>query len=151
MHDTKQAFQPNREELSEFLRGQMGCTISTIDPEGVPSGAYVAFSETAEGHFIINTKQSSRKARNLLSNPGVSLTITNEEARYTVQLQGSAELLTSETFESYADRFYEKLPFLRALRDDPEQVRFLVTPTFLRFSDCSSYPWVPTEYSPTLS
>jgi len=143
----KQGWQPTRQELSEFLRGQITCTISTVDPAGKPCGATVAFSETRTGEFIIGTKQSSQKARNLATNPNVALTIVNEDKRYTVQLQGVAQPLTPEAFEPLSESHYEKLPFLRALKDDPEQIHFLITPSFLRFSDCSVYPWVLTEYS----
>jgi general stress protein 26 len=145
--ESKLGWQPTRQELSEFLLGQITCTISTVDSAGKPCGATVAFSETLAGEFIIGTKQLSLKARNLASNPNVALTVASEEKRYTVQLQGLAQPLAPETFEPLSEPHYEKLPFLRALKDDPEQVHFLITPSFLRFSDCSVYPWVLTEYS----
>jgi hypothetical protein len=74
------------------------------------------------------------------------MVVTNEEKRYTVQMQGTAKALSAEEFESYSDDHYEQLPFSRAYKDNPEQVHFLISPTFLRFSDCSVYPWVLTEY-----
>lgn len=145
-HEPTIGWQPTRQELSEFLCGQTICAVATIDSAGMPNGATVAFSETRAGEFIIGTHQSSRKARNLAKNPNVSMTITDEDKRYTVQLQGTAQQLTPQAFTPLSDYHYEQLPFSLKYKDDPEQIHFLITPSFLRFSDCSVYPWVLSQY-----
>ena len=41
-----EAFRPTRDELNEWLKGQILCTLSTLDETGAPMGATVAFSVT---------------------------------------------------------------------------------------------------------
>lgn len=145
MDKAKAGLQPSRAELSEFLRSQTLCVISTLDTRGAPQGATVAFSETKSGEFLIGTSQTSRKASNIDTHSRVALTITDFEKRYTVQLEGTARKLTSEEFAAYANDHYDQLPTSRPFKDAPGQVNILITPSYIRFSDCSVYPWLKTE------
>lgn len=141
------SFQPTRSQLSQFLRDQTLCVLATINQDGVPNTATVAFSEATDGHFIVGTDGKSRKATNIASNPNVAMTITDADKRYTVQLEGLARQLTPEEFKPYSDEHYRQLPDSRPYKDAPGQVSILIQPTHIRFSDVSSYPWVTTDYS----
>ena len=140
------SIQPSRSQLSEFLRTQTTCTIATVDSEGAPNAATVAFSETRDGQFIIGTSAKSRKASNIDNDQRVALVITNTDRRYTVQLEGVARKLTAEEFAPYSDDHYQQLPSSRPYKDAPGQVDIIVKPSHIRFSDCSGYPWVTTDY-----
>ena len=147
MNNKSEGWRPSRAELSDFLRAQPLCTLSTVDAVGQPQGATVAFSETQDGDFIVGTSDTSRKAANIDTNPHVAMTITDAERRYTVQLEGTARKLGAEAFAAYADYHYDQLPASRPFRDAPGQVNILVSPTHIRFSDCNPHPWVLTDFS----
>lgn len=146
-NNIREGWRPTSQELGEFLRGQTLCSIATIDAEGKPSIARVAFSVSEAGEFIIGTSEASRKAENIAANSAVALETTDENKRYTVQAEGLARAVEAEEFnEVYADEHYNQLPASRPFKDQPGQVHFVITPTWLRFSDCSVQPWQLTEY-----
>ena len=140
------SIQPSRDQLSQFLRTQTTCTIATVGSDGTPNAATVAFSESADGQFIIGTSTSSRKAANIDNNQHVALVVTDIDKRYTVQAEGIARKLTPEEFAPYANEHYNQLPSSRPYKDAPGQVDIIIKPSHIRFSDCSGYPWVTTDY-----
>lgn len=137
----RKGFKPTKVELYTWLDEQILCTIGTVGVGGYPNGATVAFSQTQALEFVIITDTSSRKAANMRANSKVSLTITNEDERYTVQLEGDARELSWDEFATYERHHYEKLPFSLPFKDIPGQTPFLIVPTHLRFSDVSVRPW----------
>lgn len=141
----KIGWKPTRSELYEWLDKQILCTLSTIGDGGYPNGATVAFSQDAMLDFLLITDRRSRKAQNMRAHSKVSLTITNEDDRYTVQLEGRAEELTWDEFTRYETHHYEKLPYSLPFRDVPGQTPFRITPVHIRFSDVSVRPWETTE------
>jgi len=146
MEASTPGWRPTREQVSEFLRTQQLCVIASLDASGQPQAATVAFSETADGCFIVGTSELSRKTANIVDDPRVAMVMTDDEQRYTVQLEGTARLLTNEEFDTYAEEHYKQLPASRPFRDQPGEVNILITPHYLRFSDCNPYPWVLTEF-----
>lgn len=142
----RMSLKPSRNELSQFLRTQTVCVIATVDSAGGPNAATVAFSESTDGQFIIGTSAKSRKATNIDANQRVALTVTDAEKRYTVQLEGVARKLSPDEFARYAEEHYSQLPSSRPYKDAPGQVDIIIQPTHIRFSDCSSFPWVTTDY-----
>ena len=141
-----EAWRPSRSELSGFLREQVLTTLSSLDADGAPESATVAFSETDDGKFLIGTSQSSRKARNVEADPRVAMTVTDAERRYTVQIKGLAQKLSDTAFAALAEEHYRQRPESLPFRDDPNQVHILVSPTEIRFSDVSVHPWTVTTY-----
>ncbi len=141
----RQGFQPTKGELYDWLDQQILCTISTIGEKGYPNAATVAFSQTDDLLFLIITDTSSRKAANIRADQRVAMTITNEDDRYTIQLEGNARELSWDEFTPYEEHHYAKLPFSLPFKDIPGQVPFVITPTHVRFSDVSVRPWELTE------
>lgn len=141
----REGFTPTREELFVWLDKQILCTIGTIGADGYPQGATVAFSQDEALDFLIITDGDSRKAANMRANNKVSLTVTNEDNRYTVQCEATAQELSWEEFAPYESHHYEKLPFSLPFKDIQGQTPFLITPVHLRFSDVSVRPWKLTE------
>lgn len=143
----RQGFKPTKAELGEWLNKQVLCVISTCGEGGYPNSATVAFSQDANLNFVVITDGSSRKAKNIGRDSRVAMTITNEDDRYTVQLEGDARQLSWDEFErDHSERHYEKLPFSLPFKDIPGQTPFLIIPTHIRFSDVSVRPWELTEY-----
>ncbi len=140
-------FKPTNQELYEWLDKQILCVIATQGDDGYPNGATVAFSQSPDLQFVIITDQDSRKAGNMMCSSKVALTITNEDDRYTLQLEGDAKQLTWDEFEPFAEHHYAKLPFSLPFKDIPGQTPFLIAPAHMRFSDVSVRPWELTEIS----
>lgn len=147
LNETQTGWRPTREELNEFLKGQILCTFSTLDATGAPQGATVAFSVAKSGELIIGTNETSRKAQNVEHDGRVAVTVTDAGERFTVQIQGSARKLDEATFiAEYADEHYAQRPESLPFKDLPGQAHIIVTPKVIRFSDCNPHPWVVTEF-----
>lgn len=144
----RQAFTPSKDELYDWLDKQLLCVIATVGKDGYPNTATVAFSQTRDGQFVVITDKDSRKARNIASSDKVAMTITHEDQRYTLQLEGNARQLSWEEFGYYSDYHYAKLPFSLPFKDIPGQTPFVITPVHLRFTDASVRPWKITEIIP---
>lgn len=138
---------PTKEELREFLSRQQLCVVSTIGPDGAPQSATVAFSENGDLQLIIGTSLSSRKYANLQRDPHIAVNVTDAENRLTVQYQGTAKVLSKEEFQARETEHFIKLPGSLPFKDLPDQVYFLITPTWIRFSDCNPHPWQITEFT----
>ncbi|HXH04910.1 MAG TPA: pyridoxamine 5'-phosphate oxidase family protein [Candidatus Nitrosotenuis sp.] len=147
MTNTAPGWRPTQTEVVSWLADYPLGVVSTLNTSGHPQAATVAFSETAELELIIGTSEDSRKASNIESDDRVAFTVTDSEARYTFQYEGTARKLGKEAFAHYADHHYEKLPASAPFRDVAGQCFYVLTPRWARFSDCSSYPWTLTEYT----
>lgn len=138
-------YEPDIVGVYDFLRRQRHCVISTIGSDGCPQGATVAFSATWGMEVVIGTSNGSRKFANLLRNPLVAITVTDEVKRRTLQYQGKAEIIDSEVFAHYRWCHFDKLPGSLKFEGRPDQVYLLVHPRSIRFSDCNPDPWRVTE------
>lgn len=145
MTSEQEGFKPTKLEVYQWLEKQILCTIATNGDHGYPNIATVGFSQTYDLSFIIITDGESRKARNIMANEKVALVVTNEDDRYTLQVEGTARRLTWNEFEPYSEYHYKKLPFSLPFKDIPGQVPFLITPTHMRFSDVGVRPWQLTN------
>lgn len=143
-----EAFRPTREELNEWLKGQVLCTLSTLDETSAPMGATVAFSVTKNGELLIGTSETSRKSQNVDRDERVAVTVTDSEERLTAQIQGTACKLSQDVFErDYADEHYSQRPESLPFKDETGQCHILITPKHIRFSDVHVYPWAVTEFT----
>lgn len=147
MEARHEGWRPNEQEVADFLKTLPLCSLATLSPEGSPQVARVAFSVHEGLRLIVGTSLSSRKAWNVCHDERVALEATDAEKRYTVQYEGRARILGKEEFRQYANSHYEQLPASRPFRGKPDQCEILVTPTWIRFSDCSPNPWVLSEYA----
>lgn len=138
---------PTKQQLYEWLDQQILCVIASQGAGGYPNTATVAFSQSDDLRFVIITDKDSRKAHNIAGNDKVAMTITNEDQRYTLQLEGNARQLTWDEFEQYSEHHYKKLPFSLPFKDIPGQTPFVIEPVHMRFSDISVRPWELTDIS----
>jgi uncharacterized protein YhbP (UPF0306 family) len=142
----KQAFIPTQAELSGWLDKQILCTIASQGDDGYPNVATVGFSSSKNLQFVIITDAHSRKAINIGRDSKVALVVTNQDDKYTLQLEGDARQLSWDEFQQdYADHHYAKLPFSLPFKDIPGQTPFVVTPIHMRFTDVNVKPWERTE------
>lgn len=132
-----------KEDIFNELNANEVLVVSTNGPDGYPQSAVVGFGQTEELELIFGTHRNSRKANNILRDPKVSaVTITK---KVTVQHEGTARLLSGEESEAYANIYYKKSPAAAKYKDVPNECYFLVSPTWIRISDISQYPWDVTE------
>ena len=127
-------WQPDRAELSDWLRSQVLCSLATLDSDGAPDIATVAFSETDQGDFIVGTSESSRKSSNVDGDPRAAIVVTDPSDRYTAQIKGVAKKLSDVAFASLADTHYSQRPESLPFKDEPGQTHILLSPddNFLR-------------------
>lgn len=140
-------WQPDRFELSDWLRSQVLCSLATLDSNGAPDIATVAFSETDQGDLIVGTSESSHKSSNIDGDSRVAMVVTDPSDRYTAQIKGVAKKLSELAFAALADTHYSQRPESLPFKDEPGQTHILISPEEIRFSDCSVSPWLTTTFS----
>lgn len=75
----------------QFLQQHELAILSTKDRYGDVAGAVVYYTFDYDQLYIL-TKQGTQKARNMMQNPRVALTVYDADHLQTVQLQGTAEV-----------------------------------------------------------
>ncbi len=143
----EQGLQPTLGEVAAFLDTQQLGRIATLGPDGQPQIANVAFSQNDRLDLLIGTSELSRKARNIRHDSRVAFEATDSDKRYTVQFEGNARLLTHDELEERVPAHFEKLPGSLPFKDIQGQAYFLLEPTWVRFSDCTVYPWAASEFT----
>ncbi len=84
-----------RKSALKFLRAQSVIVISTVSPDGEPQSATVNFITDEDFNIYFATRKSSRKFKNITSNPKVSVVAGFDVERpSTLQVQGAAEVVT---------------------------------------------------------
>jgi len=94
-----------REFLSEAEASGMSnpnaMTLSTVDPEGQPSSRVVLLKGFDERGFVFYTNYESRKGREILGNPKVSLSFFWRQLDKQVVVLGTAEKVSDEEADAY--------------------------------------------------
>ena len=75
--------------------------VSTVDPEGQPSSRAVLLKDFDERGFVFYTNFESRKGREILGNPRVSLSFHWRELGKQVVVLGTAERVSDEEADAY--------------------------------------------------
>jgi pyridoxamine 5'-phosphate oxidase len=75
--------------------------LSTVDPDGRPSGRYVLLKVVDERGFVFYTNLDSRKARALAVNPNASLCFYWPPLDKQVRVEGRVERVTEAEADSY--------------------------------------------------
>lgn len=129
--------------ITAFLRTRKLCVISTVNDEGAPQSALVAFSELDNGKIVIGTFNNTRKFANMMHNLHVSIVASSDEA--CVQIEGLARITKDEEEHLCKETHLAKNPSSAKYVDDPHQRFFIITPTWMRFTDHSVSPHVVEE------
>jgi len=69
--------------------------ISTVGANGKPESAVVYFSCDENLDLYFTTRNSSRKYKNLLTNPAIAFVIYSDVQKKTIQIEGKAETITN--------------------------------------------------------
>lgn len=133
----------HNKESEEFLQSHDLGVLSTLDREGNVQGATVYYTIDKDNEIFILTKSETSKARNLLSNQQVALTVTNVSTKETLQLSGIASVeldntKRQEVFDALVrQRVYgnqNSLPPVTSI-DAGAYVVVRIHPTAIKFSD----------------
>lgn len=119
---------------SEFLKSHQTCVIATVGVDESPEAATIGFSHDDQWTFFIGTNSSSRKYANLLSNPKCAF-VVGFEGTETVQFEGTAIIADKQIVEDRLAQHLDKVEAAKRFVDQPGQVWFVVTPTWLRHTD----------------
>lgn len=129
-----------RNEILEFIGSKSLMSISSISSQGQPQAAVVGFGETDDFRLVFGTSNTSRKYQNLQRNKAVAVVIGWDDTR-TVQYEGVARELAKDEAEQYAELYFAKNPHARKYKDLPDQRYFMLTPTWIRYTNLASKPW----------
>src|SRR2546422_7513442 len=75
--------------------------LSTVDPDGRPSGRYVLLKAVDQRGFVFYTNLESRKARALVANPHASLCFYWAPIEKQVRIEGNVERVSDEDADAY--------------------------------------------------
>lgn len=119
--------------LYDFISHSKYAVLATVNEDNEPEAATVGIAVSEDLHIIFDTLDTSRKFRNLLSNPKVALVITIGEE--TVQYEGQASLHTpAGDTDAMLGIYLAAFPDGRKRQSDPSTVYFTVKPGWIRFS-----------------
>ena len=128
-------------ELLAYLQSQRLGVLGTLSPEGEPQGALVGYAVTPHFEILFDTVRTSRKYRNMMTNPGVSFTVgdtTNRGDERTVQYEGLAEELHAERLADLRPIYFATWPDGVERQQWPGITWFVIRPRWIRYSDFSS-------------
>jgi pyridoxine/pyridoxamine 5'-phosphate oxidase len=127
--------------ILDFLKSNKLTVIATVDEEqNKPEAAVIAFAEKKNLELIFGTLIKSRKYKNLQSNRNVSFVIGWTDEEGTVQYEGVARELAGEEALEHGRILADKNENARAFLTKENQRYFLVSPTWIRFTDKSKKP-----------
>lgn len=136
----------DKQKILDFIKKQKIAVLSTITKDSNPESAVLEFGETDNLELIFDTFSSARKYYNLQNNKNVSFVIGWDE-NITIQYEGVAEELKGEKLESYKNKYFKKNPEAKRWESRKGMTYFIVTPTWIRYSDLNKNPWEVFEVS----
>lgn len=133
----------NRKEAT-FLQTHELAVLSSIDADRRVTGAAVYYMFDGDMLYIV-TKEGTEKARNIIRNPEVAITITDEAALATMQIDAVASVETDNTVRQSA---FDSIVKLRQYGDKKQYppvaslnagayVVIRLTPTSVRYNEFS--------------
>ncbi len=135
----------NKDGLVEFLSSQRLGVLGTIAPDGSPQSALVGIAVTDRLEIVFDTLRTTRKYRNLMTNPAASL-VAGWSGEITLQYEGEAREPVGAELAAYQAIYFETWPECRAHLEWPEITHFVVTPKWVRYSDYGPNPPVIEEF-----
>jgi pyridoxine/pyridoxamine 5'-phosphate oxidase len=126
-------------ELYRFLAAHALAVVGSISTEGAPQSALVGIAVTEDLEIVFDTLNTTRKYRNLTSNPKASV-VVGWEGEKTVQFEGEAFLPEGEELARYKGVYFSKWPDGVDRQNWPGLVYFVVRPRWIRFSDFDQRP-----------
>lgn len=140
MGECYNSFMQDKRQILQFINSHSLMVISTLSSSGTPESAVVGFGETENFELIFGTDIKTRKAQNIVNNGNVSVVI-GWDGDGTLQYEGVARKLEGEEADRYSEIYFEKVPKSRRHKDVEGEIYFLITPTWLRYTEVAYEPW----------
>jgi uncharacterized protein YhbP (UPF0306 family) len=122
-----------KKEVVSYLSRHLYANLATISAEdpNQPHASSIAYVNDGLNLYFVTSLQTE-KFRNISANPKIALTVDEDEADWTkitgIQLEGEAEVLSSDRIAEIAGPFLEKFPFARTLPQNSESRFIKITP-----------------------
>src|SRR5262245_2533789 len=131
-------------KLLAFLRQHRLAVEGSVSPAHTPQAAVVGIAVTDRFEIIFDTLDSTRKARNLRTNPRIAFVIGGVAAgeERTVQYEGVADEPTGVELERLKAVYYDAYPDGPSRLSWPGLIYVRVRPIWIRYTD---YTVDPTE------
>lgn len=129
----------NLEDVKQFLSQFHECVIATVCVEMQPEAATVGFSYDEDFKFMIASNKSTRKAKNIEANNKVALVVGFDGPK-TVQIEGEAQVVDKEGMLGRIELHFSKVPRAKDFDGEEGQTYYLITPTWLKFTDYTKSP-----------
>ncbi|MBI2580110.1 MAG: pyridoxamine 5'-phosphate oxidase family protein [Candidatus Aenigmarchaeota archaeon] len=127
--------------IMDFIRKNDLAVVSTVNADGLPESAVVAYSETDKMEIIFGSFCTSRKNTNIKRNPCVAIVIGwNRDDMITVQYEGEAIEIPAGDSGRFKKMHLAKIPDSARYLDHPDERLFLVRPRWIRYSDLKKVP-----------
>ena len=120
--------------------------LGTLSSGGNPQSALVGIAVTPELEIIFDTVKSSRKFKNLMSNPGCSF-VVGWTGEITVQHEGEAHQPEGAALAHYQEVYFARWPECRSHLNWPGITYFVVRPKWIRYSDFDQNPPFIEEFA----
>ena len=132
----------NPETLLGFLREQRLAVQASISAAGWPQAAVVGIAVTDQFEIVFDTLGSSRKVRNLRTNPQIALVIggLNAGDERTVQYEGTADEPSGAELERLQAVYFSVYPDGPSRLTWPGITYVRVRPAWIRYSDFNQTP-----------
>jgi pyridoxamine-phosphate oxidase len=90
-----------QEAVDNGVQEPEAMSLSTATPNGIPSARIVLFKQADARGFVFYTNYTSRKSREILSNPHAALVFYWREVHRSVRIVGRVEKLSKEESDEY--------------------------------------------------
>lgn len=121
-------------DVSKFMTSQDTCVVATVTAGGDPQAATLGYSHEDDFTMLIATHKNTRKYANLTANGKVAIVVGVTGAK-TVQYEGIAKEVSAKELGIRLEKHYEKVPGAQKYASDEGQTYFVVTPSWLKFTD----------------
>lgn len=136
-------------KLLAFLRQHRLAVEASVSAEQTPQAAVVGIAVTDQFEIVFDTVDSTRKTRNLRSNPRVAFVIggiVDGEER-TIQYEGIADEPSGAELERLKRIYYSVYPDGPSRLSWPGLIYVRVRPTWIRYTDYTVDPTEIVEFS----
>jgi uncharacterized pyridoxamine 5'-phosphate oxidase family protein len=132
-------------DLLDFLQQQKLGVLATISPSGGPQSALVGIAVSPELEIVFDTLRTTRKYRNLISNPSCSFVI-GWSAETTVQFEGEASEPSGAELARCQEAYFKNWPDGPSRLSWPGLTHLVVRPVWIRYSDFDQNPPLIEEF-----
>lgn len=125
-------------KIVDLIEQNVYAVVSSVNRAEQPESALVGVSQTPDLALVFASTEHTRKIGNLRLNPNIALVIGGSDgSRKSVQIEGTARVLTVQDAQPYLELHYKKIPSAKMHQHDGGECFVVVTPVWARYTDYS--------------